>query len=280
MTGASYLCKNCSCTYTLEKGIPQFCVRDAPVESFDTEAFEFLFDMEQKHFWHAGRREIILEVLKSIPDISRAKILEIGCGNGSVLAFLEKKGLNVEGGDIFLEGLNFCRQRANSIPLYQLDVLALPFFNDYDVIGLFDVLEHIEDDEKALKEISNALKPRGKILLTLPAHQFLWSYWDEASKHQRRYSRKEIIAKLEKNGFVVLKATYYISFLFPLFLGSRLAGKLRRKKHLTEVNKSIEAQTIPMVNRLLLWTLRIEKKLLRYVNLPLGASLLILAEKK
>jgi len=280
LAGDKYLCKDCSRSYTTVAGIPQFVVRDAPIDSFDAQAFEFLFQMEQKHFWHVGRREIILDILKGIPGASGARMLEIGCGNGSVLTFLKQHGLNIEGGDIFLEGLNFCRQRAGAVPLYQIDILALPFLNDFDVIGLFDVLEHIDDDEKALFEVGRALKPGGKILLTVPAHKFLWSYFDEASAHQRRYSRKEIIAKLERNGFIIRKASFYISLLFPLFLGARIIGKIMPKRRRPDVKTSIEVQTIPVVNELFLWILRLEKQLLKHVNLPLGASLLILAEKK
>jgi len=280
LAGDKYLCKDCSRSYTIAAGIPQFVVQDTPIDNFDIPAFEFLFHMEQKHFWHVGRREIILDVLKGIPSVAKARILEIGCGNGSVLAFLKQHGLNIEGGDIFLEGLNFCRQRAGTAPLYQIDILALPFLNDFDIIGLFDVLEHIGDDEKALSEVHRALKPGGKLLLTVPAHKFLWSYFDEASAHQRRYSRKEIIAKLERNGFIIKKASFYISLLFPLFLGARIMNKIMLGRHQSDVNTSIEVQTIPVVNELLLWILRLEKQLLKHINLPMGASLLVLAEKK
>jgi SAM-dependent methyltransferase len=279
MSGKQYGCRNCSSIYQIADGIPQFVSQDLPVDSFDADAFKFLFEMEKKHFWHSGRKEIILSVLKGIPDIGGARMSEIGCGNGNVLAFLKMHGINIEGGDIFLEGLKFCRQNAADVPLYQIDILALPFRNEFDVIGLFDVLEHIEDDEKALTEANNALKTRGKILLTIPAHKYLWSSWDEVSMHRRRYTRKEVISKLERNGFTVLKASYYISFLFPLFLVTRILGKMRRKRNLTETSQSIEVKTIPLINTLLLWTILIEKTLLKYIHLPMGASLLILAEK-
>jgi SAM-dependent methyltransferase len=279
VSGKQYRCQDCSSVYQVAEGIPQFISQDLPVDSFDVDAFKFLFEMEKKHFWHTGRKEIILSVLKGVPDIGSARMLEIGCGNGNVLSFLKAHGIDIEGGDIFLEGLKFCRQNTAGVPLYQIDILALPFQNEFDVIGLFDVLEHIENDERALGEVNSALKTHGKILLTVPAHKYLWSSWDEVSMHRRRYDRKEIISKLERNGFTILKASYYISFLFPLFLAVRILSKMRRSKNLTETTQSVEVQTIPLINTLLLWTIRFEKKLLKYCNLPLGASLLILAQK-
>jgi SAM-dependent methyltransferase len=276
----SYKCQDCLRSYQVTAGIPQLIYQKTPPDSFDARFFEFLYEMEQKHFWHVGRREIILEVFKSLPNIEKARVLEIGCGNGSVLTFLKSHGLNIDGGDIFQEGLEFCRQRDGAVLLYRIDILALPFVSSYDFIGLFDVLEHIEDDEKALREVGQALKTGGKVLITIPAHRFLWSYIDEASNHQRRYSRKEILIKLERNGFIIKKATFYISLLFPLFLAARIIDKLLPRKRRPDVQNSFELKTIPLVNGLLLWMLRVEKWLIRHVNLPLGASLLILAEKK
>ena len=192
-----------------------------------------------------------------------------------------QNGIDIEGGDIFLEGLRFCRQRASSVALYQIDALSLPFNNDYEVIGIFDVLEHIEDDERALAEMNRALKAGGKLILTVPAHKFLWSRHDEASHHKRRYSRMELIAKLERCGFTVNKATYYVFFCFPVLAAMRLLSKLfRNKKHEKDnIKISLELKTIAVVNDAFLASLRLEKYLIRHLNLPFGASLLVLAAK-
>lgn len=277
-----YFCRRCAHFYPILDGIPIFVDQDAAVDSFDAAAFEFLFEMEQKHFWHVGRREIILDVIeRNVPKLQNIRMLEVGCGNGSVLAFLRQNGINIEGGDIFLEGLKFCRQRVDSVPLYQLDVLALPFSQEFDMIGLFDVLEHIEDDERALAEMNRALKAGGKLILTVPAHKFLWSRHDEASHHKRRYSRMELIAKLECYGFTVNKATYYMFFLFPVLAVMRLLSRLfRNKKHeKDDIKTSLELKTIAVINDVFLASLRLEKYLIRHLNLPFGASLLVLAAK-
>jgi len=279
----TYFCQDCTRSYPIVDGIPSFVDQNATIDSFDASAFEFLFEMEQKHFWHIGRREIILDVLRrNIPDLARLRMLEIGCGNGSVLAYLKQNGISIEGGDIFLEALEFCKQRAGSADLYHIDVLALPFVDSLDIIGLFDVLEHIDDDERALSEISQALKVGGKILITVPAQRFLWSYFDESSNHKRRYGRRELATKLERNGFIIKKISFYMFFLFPLLATVRLIGNMfhRQNRQKEHTKPSFEVRTIPLVNQVLLLLLKLEKQLMRCLSLPLGASLLVLAEKR
>jgi len=278
-----YVCHGCSKVFPIINGVPSLIADREAVDSFDTSVFEFLFEMEQKHFWHVGRREMILDVLRrNIPSLARFRMLEVGCGNGSVLAFLRQNGINIEGGDIFLQGLRFCQQRVSPVILYQIDALSLPFKNNYEIIGIFDVLEHIENDEKGLAEIDKALKARGNLVLTVPAYKFLWSRHDEASHHRRRYNRTELIAKLERCGFVVNKATHYMFFLFPVLAAMRLLSKIfRNKKHEKyDIQTSLEFKTIPFINNLFLASLRLEKHLIRYLNLPFGASLLVLATKR
>jgi len=278
-----YFCQSCVRSFPIIDGIPSFVNQHIAADSFDASTFDFLFQMEQKHFWHVGRREIILDVIeRNVPKLQNIRMLEIGCGNGSVLAFLKQNGIDIEGGDIFFEGLRFCRQRVDSVPLYQLDVLALPFSREFDMIGLFDVLEHIENDKKALAEIKRALKGGGNLILTVPAHKFLWSRHDEASHHRRRYGRMELIVKLECCGFTVNKVTYYMFFLFPVLAIMRLLSKIfRNKKHEKQgIQTSLELKKIPVINSVFLAFLRLEKYLIRYLNIPSGASLLVIATRK
>lgn len=278
-----YFCRRCAHSFPIIDGVPSFVDQHISADSFDASAFEFLFQMEQKHFWHVGRREMILDALRrNTPNLAGSRMLEVGCGNGSVLAYLMQNGANIEGGDIFREGLGFCRKRVASVALYQIDILALPFKDEFDIIGAFDVLEHVEDDEKALEEISRALKGGGNLILTLPAHKFLWSRHDEASHHRRRYSRTALITKLEHCGFTVNKATYYMFFLFPVLAAMRLLSRLfRNRKHERDDGKtSLELRTIPVINDAFLAFLRMEKYLIRHLNLPFGASLLVIAARE
>jgi SAM-dependent methyltransferase len=277
-----YSCSHCVRSFSVIDGIPSFVDQNTEIESFNPADFHSLYEMEQKHFWHIGRKEIILQVLRrNIPDLSEIRMLEIGCGNGNIMGHLLQNGINVTGGDIFLEGLNYCRRRNSTVSLYHIDIMSLPFNNTYDVIGAFDVLEHIEDDIRALKEINVALKSGGLLILTVPAYKFLWSYFDRRSRHQRRYSKSELIAKLEQAGFAIRKVSYYMFFLFPVFVAMRFlknlfVGEIYEKAN---DNDSLEMKTIPGINGIFLALLRIEERIIKYTNLPFGSSLLVMAEK-
>jgi SAM-dependent methyltransferase len=251
-------------------------------DSFNKENFEFLFEMEQHHFWHVGRREIIHACLQQIYHnrLSYITMIEIGCGNGSVLQFLKSKGINIEGGDLFLEALQFCRKRTD-VPLYQLDALNTPFADgQYDVVGLFDVIEHIDDDKAVLKEMYRICNPGGRIILTVPANKWLWSYFDVMSCHKRRYSKKELYQKLQRAGFVVEKISFYVFFLFPMFFLYRiLKNMLRGSSDDEELSSSAEVQTIPLINEIFLGALWLEKLLIEHISLPIGTSLVAIARK-
>jgi 2-polyprenyl-3-methyl-5-hydroxy-6-metoxy-1,4-benzoquinol methylase len=280
--GATYTCPGCARKYSTVDGIPSFIDQNITADSFNAAAFEYLFEMERKHFWHVGRKEIILDVIKKhVPRFDKVKMLEVGCGNGSVLDYLKRNSINVEGGDLFIEGLKFCRQKAGPVHLYQIDVLTLPFKEEYEVIGLFDVLEHIEDDRKALSEISRALRPGGYLILTVPAYQVLWSRHDEASHHKRRYSKKNLVAKLENCGFSVDKVTYFMFFLYPMLAAVRLLSKVFRSgiQKKDDAMTSLEYKTMPVINDIFLTLLRLEKYLIRRMDLPFGASLILIARR-
>jgi SAM-dependent methyltransferase len=280
----SYFCPNCARYFPVIDCIPSFIDQSVDnTDSFNPEAFESLYEMEQRHFWHVGRKGIILQVLQqNISDLKNIYMLEIGCGNGNILAHLKQNEINIAGSDIFLEGLVFCRKRVSAVDLYQINILSMPFHRTFDVIGAFDVLEHIDNDTKALSEISGALKTGGSLLLTVPAYKFLWSYFDERSRHQRRYSKQELVYKLEEAGFRVVKVSYYMFFLFPVFAVSRILNNLFiNSKYKREHNENlVEVKTIPIINDIFLALLRIEEFIIKYTNLPFGASLLALGVKR
>lgn len=277
----TYFCSNCVSVYPIYDNIPSFVTAFTEEDSFNKENFEFLFEMEQRHFWHIGRREIIYAMLQRLyrKELSNISMIEIGCGNGSVLQYLNGKGVNIEGGDLFLEALQFCQRRVD-VPLYQLDAVNTPFADEqYDVVGLFDVVEHIDDDEAVLKEAHRICKSGGRVILTVPANRWLWSYFDTISYHKRRYSKKELCRKLQRAGFVVEKMSFYVFFLFPVFFLYRLVENMRRSSDNKELSSRTEVQTIPLINEVFLGLLRLEKSLIKNISLPLGTSLVAIARK-
>ena len=278
----AYSCPNCKRIYPVIDDIPSFIDDSAVINSFDSSAFTFLFEMEKRHFYYLGRREMILDILRNnVQNLTNLNMLEIGCGNGSIMTYLMGNNVKIEGGDIFMEALRHCRQQTKRINLYRLDILCLPFDSDFDIIGAFDVLEHIANDDKAITEMNNALRPGGYLILTVPAYQFLWSNFDESAHHQRRYNKNELIAKLETKGFTIRKTSYFMFFLFPLLAIIRLIGRNRITKNKTEaaLNTYLEVKTFPIINDIFLAFLRLEKWLMKYANLPFGTTLLVVARK-
>jgi SAM-dependent methyltransferase len=192
-------------------------------EGVEAELFSILVEIEPGHFWFESRNKLIIWSLQQFfPEVRN--FLEIGCGTGFVLSGIKKALPHVEvaGSDVFIKGLSFANKRVPEARLFQMDARHIPFEEEYDVVGLFDVLEHIEEDEVVLQELFRATKLGGGIILTVPQHPFLWSHFDTISHHQRRYSCSEMLQKVERAGFTIKRVTSFMSFLFPLLFASRL----------------------------------------------------------
>ena len=240
-----------------------------------------LWRAEDRHFWFVGRREIIRDILERTTPLHGLRILEVGCGGGNVLRYLaEHTGLRATGGDLVFEALDYCRRR-RPVSVVMLDVHRLPFTGCFDIVGLFDVLEHCEDDLQALRECHTALAAHGYLALTVPARPELWSSYDEFSGHKRRYTRRELITKLTQEGFTVTRASYFMAFLAPaMYVSRRLDDRLGRRNAVAPNRHLEELRIVPVINEIALSLIRLEKILLRRMDLPCGASLLAIARKR
>jgi SAM-dependent methyltransferase len=157
-----------------------------------------------------------------------------------------------------------------------MDARQIPFEAEFDVIGAFDVLEHIKEDELALSQVFRATKPGGGIVLTVPQHPWLWSTLDDFGCHKRRYSRSELVGKVGRAGFSVLRVTSYVSLLLPLLLLSRLGQ--RQPKDNCDVMGEFEISTF--VNLSLEKVLNLERALVKLgLSFPAGGSLLVIAQR-
>ena len=188
-----------------------------------------------------------------------------------MLACIQQAGIpRVAGSELHAEGLPFAARRAPGAELMQMDARRIPFCAEFDVVGAFDVLEHIEEDEQVLRGIFDACRPGGGVLLTVPQHAWLWSRRDEIARHRRRYSRRELLAKLASAGFRRPWATSFVSLLLPLMALSR------RRKDVS----SAELEVGDAANRVLLAVMALERGLIRAgLRLPAGGSLLVAAHK-
>ncbi len=244
--------------------------------SYDKNHLEILMKAEPYHFWFSARRDKIChKFLQRVDKTSR--ILEIGGGTGFVAESLMKMGYTVEMSDIHLNGLQYAKRRGIK-KLYQFDLFSPPFHEEFDVICLFDVLEHLSEEQLALECISKMLKPGGKIILTVPAHQWLWSREDTIAGHKRRYTKKALEKILTESAFHPIQIQYFMITILPLLL-------LRRwiKKDSCIPIKSEEAPEIhlhPFLNRILLALTRTEFSFERFLPNIAGGSLLAIAQKQ
>jgi SAM-dependent methyltransferase len=194
----------------------------------------------------------------------------------------------VIGMELFAEGLHYARQRTNCA-LVQGDMYASPFGVQFEVIGLFDVIEHLPNDRAVLDNLYNMLVPGGALLLTVPAFPALWSYFDEAAHHCRRYELAEMERKLSEAGYEVEYLSYFMATIFPLtWLNRRLAtllNKLFKGRSAPALNvdelTAKELRIVPLLNEGLGGLLSWEKQVIKRRNrLPFGTSLLAIARKR
>ncbi len=264
-------------------------IRSATVPQSDGPPdFDELFAAEDRHFWFRARNRILARVVGQLVASLPAgyQVLEVGCGTGNVLRVLERvcsRG-TVTGIDLFEGGLGYARQRTRCRVL-AADIHELPFRRPFELIGMFDVLEHLPDDRRALRDLFQALAPGGRLVLTVPAHMALWSYADEWAQHFRRYGSAGLTRALEESGFQVDYLSQFMMVLGPLmWLSRRLAALMpRRGESRLQHNRTLmmrELRIVPGVNGLLNFLLGCEVPLLaRRWRLPLGSSLLAIARK-
>ena len=254
---------------------------EAATASYDPAFFARLFTIEDRHFWFRARNRAIAATVRplvaSFPPGYR--VLEVGCGTGNVLRLLEqvcRDGI-VTGMDPFPEALAFARRRT-TCALVQGDVHAPPFADPFHLIGMFDVLEHLYDDIDVLRTLRAMLVPGGALVLTVPAEMALWSYFDEASHHCRRYSRDTLAATLRTTRFDVEYVSHFMTALFPLLWTARRVGdRLHRQSGADELAMR-ELTIVPGINGAVAWALGLESRAVaRRWRLPIGASLIAVA---
>jgi SAM-dependent methyltransferase len=224
------------------------------------------------HWWYRARREILSDYLKRYGALPRgAKILEIGCGTGHNLPMLASFG-DVDAIEIDESAGKFAAERLGKpIGTSPLPELAGVARGGYDLVAVLDVVEHVEDDVAALKAIAGLLKPGGKILITVPAHQWMWSAHDVVNHHKRRYSKGTLTAALQKAGLKWRKLRWFNSLLFPAAVAARMVGKLTGK------DDSDDSPPAKPLNAVFQTIFRLERHLLGRVPMTPGLSIIVLA---
>lgn len=246
-------------------------------DGFNPDLFARYAAIEANHFWFVGRNKILRGCMERYFPHSK-NVLEIGCGTGFVLSNTRLcfPDAQLSGSDIFTEGLRFAKERVPSATLFQMDACHIPFREEFDLIGAFDVLEHIEDDVGALRQIYQACRVGGGIVLTVPQHRWLWSNTDDYAHHKRRYTKAELIEKAQLVGFEIEFVSSFVSILLPAMMFSRLMQKSSPAESQMDAGFAIGKLT----NRILGWVMSIETWLIsKRVSFPVGGSLMMVARK-
>lgn len=244
--------------------------------------YERLYKRERTYWWNVGRRRILEMALRRHVSTNSAatEILDVGCGAGGNILFLKNFG-TVTGLDISEEALKFSRAESfKSLVLGSAE--ALPFSDrSFGIISILDCVEHLDDDMRALRECKRTLKDGGILLLTVPAHRWLWSRHDEALHHKRRYTRSELEKKVRNAGFEIREISHFVIPAIPFLL---LQKSVRRIKKTFFPNKAEIIDTYDVIlprflnNTLIAW-LALERLCMRFFPFPFGSSLVVVAEK-
>lgn len=193
--------------------------------------YDRMAELDQQHWWYRARREVLAALIRRrVRPPAGARILEIGCGTGHNLSMLGEFG-QVEAIEVDPAARAVAEERlgrpVGSAPLPGLDGVPERAF---DLIASLDVIEHIEDDAAALASIARRLKPGGTFLMTVPAHQWMWSAHDVVNHHHRRYSKRQLRQLVERSPLRLQSIGYLNSLLFPLAVAARVAGKVTGKE--------------------------------------------------
>lgn len=272
-------CSSCGFAPALVEGFDSYAPNFAQeVGGFKSTYFSELARLEEANFWFQSRNKLLMWALeKYCPNFQ--SLLEIGCGTGYVLSGILKKfpRSTLFGSEIFMSGLGFAAARLPYVKLMQMDARNIPFENEFEVIGAFDVLEHIKEDEEVLAQMRSALKPEGLMLLTVPQHAWLWSRVDEYACHEQRYAAQDLHQKIEAAGFRVIRSTSFVTTLLPAMMISRFRQKKVSDK---KFDAAAELKISPWLNSLFSRMLGAELALIKSgFNLPLGGSRLVIARK-
>jgi SAM-dependent methyltransferase len=243
--------------------------------TMDYTTYEAENEIEKTHWWFVGRRMLFGKLIQSLELSETASILDIGSSTGTNLRLLSELGYtNVKGLDPSPVARDFCAQKGLA-EVMPGDVRKIPFpVDSVDLVLATDIIEHVEEDDIAIKEIYRIIKPGGYILCTVPAFQSLWGIQDDVSQHKRRYKKNGLNALVQSAGFEIRKSFYFNFILFIPIWATRVLLKLFRP--------SIRAETdlnSKFINWILLKIFMIDILTAKNIQPPFGVSILTLGEK-
>ena len=278
VAGREWHCASCEWRAPMRTGgVPCLLNTSADVvEAFTADQISNLEAVDPRHFWFAARNELIVWALTHHFPAART-VLEVGCGIGRVLGAVgrARPDLRLTGADVADSSLRIAARAAPNAELICADTRSLPYDQEFDVVGAFDVLEHIPEHGEALQAMARATTPGGGVILTVPQHPALWHPVDAYSGHHRRYTRSASLTLVREAELDVLRVTSFVSLLLPALVVSRLA-----RRNSTPV-PSREFTVSGRVNGVAMAIMRAELALIKAgVSFAAGGSLLIVARRR
>ncbi|MGD9781910.1 MAG: class I SAM-dependent methyltransferase [Kiritimatiellia bacterium] len=261
-------------------------------DEYDEHGFDMLVRMQRHHFWYRGRHRLLLNVLRK--EMSRHMAgagglgaIDLGGGCGGWLEYLHAQDAalfrRLALGDSSLKALTLAEQSVGSFAdRFQVDLLAVPWRNEWDVVFLLDVLEHLPDHVEVMRQAAGSMRPGGLLFVTTPALELFWTYNDEMAKHQRRYCREDFRELASQSGLELVRTDYFMFFLSPILLLNRLLFRPPASATPEQVREHAwRSHRIPSrpVNGLLSGIFALEGALVNAIRFPWGTSILAVFRK-
>jgi len=236
--------------------------------------FDRMAELDQHHWWFRARRRILEElIVRVVRPPKGGRVLEVGCGTGHNLAMLGKFG-HLDASELDFAARTLSTKRlGREVKEAKLPDLSMFKRNEYDLVALLDVLEHVPDDLASLRAIHRRLKPGGALLLTVPANPWMWSAHDAAHHHFRRYTKKQLKELFLRSGLEIELLSYFNTLLYPLIAAARIAGKLLRR------DSSDDKLPGERVNATLERIFSLEAGMLGRMPMPFGVSLVAVVRR-
>lgn len=235
-----------------------------------------IHDYEETHWWYTYKKKILRALLieYSQKRQEKTKILDAGCGTGGMLSFLKEFG-TPQGVDLNQLALAHCK-KSNIKNVSKADVENLPYKQTFDVITLLDVLEHVDED-RCLDSLHRALTKKGILIVSVPAYQWMWSGWDVANDHVKRYNKQSLSNVVTKHGFTIKRVSYLYSFLvLPVFFVRKIKDMLYGPNYTSD----IQMAGSPLTNSIMKYVYNSEFFVFSRMNIPFGLSVVLVAQKR